>query len=137
MKHRNNEKGVERCELTIIDGADTPEDELRENEDSLESRLMVRLHCRFGVVKTHRLLLNMPSSDDAPLILDDLYESRILVQAHIVKEMIEHFPNTKSAKNDPELVWMFTEKDVVIKNVDKSDKGTMFPSEHGPAADLF
>ena len=124
LKHRNNEKGVERCELTVIDGSDTPEDEVRENEDSLESRLIVRLHCRFGVVKTHRLLLNIPSSDDAPVIFNELYESRIVVQAHIVKSMIELFPNTRSAKNDPELVWTFTDEEVKVTNVDKADKGT-------------
>lgn len=93
------------------------------NEDSLESRLIVRLHFRLGVVKTHRLLLNSPMNDDAPVVFNELYESRILVQAHIVKEMIEHFPNTRGSKNDPELVWTFTDEDVRISNVDKGDKG--------------
>lgn len=110
--------------MTIIDGADTPEEEIRESEDSLESRLIVRLHCRLGVIKTHRLLLNVPSSDEAPVMRDDLYESRLVVQAQIVKEMIEHFPNARGTKNDPELVWTFDEAEVKVKSVDKSyEKG--------------
>lgn len=40
---------MERCELSIVEGKPTVEgEEVDENEDSLESKLIVRLHCKHG-----------------------------------------------------------------------------------------
>lgn len=49
LKHRNVEKSVNSCELIFTDGGDSrlgQNDD--ENEDSLESRLIVRLRCKHG-----------------------------------------------------------------------------------------
>ena len=52
LKHRTVEKTVHRCELSIVEGVlpteniDPAEDD--EDRDSLESRLIVRLHCKHG-----------------------------------------------------------------------------------------
>ncbi|THH11313.1 hypothetical protein EW145_g735 [Phellinidium pouzarii] len=119
LKHRNTDKSAEKCELTIIDGVGTPDEEIRDDEDTLESRLIVRLHCKHGIVKTHRLLLNNPSNDDAPRIQNGDNESRIVVQAHAVKEIIEHFPNSRCLKSDPELIWRFDDDEVKIKSLEK------------------
>ena len=114
MKHRNTDKTAEKCDFIISDGGPTAED-----EDSFESRLIVRLYCKHGIVKTHRLLLNMPTTDEAPLIPTGEDENRILVQARAVKEIIEHFPTTKGPKSDPELVWSFEEDEVKVKSMER------------------
>ncbi|KAI5119131.1 hypothetical protein M0805_005737 [Coniferiporia weirii] len=119
LRHKNTEKSTEKCEFTIIDGVDTPEEEVREDEDTLESRLIVRLHCKHGIVKTHRLLLNNPTNDDAPAIRSGDNESRLVVQSYAVKEMIEHFPNAKGPRSDPELIWRFDDNEVKVKSMEK------------------
>lgn len=40
---------MERCELSILEGLPQSEDELDEDQDSLESRLVIKLHCKLGV----------------------------------------------------------------------------------------
>ncbi|KAH8108884.1 Rad9-domain-containing protein [Phellopilus nigrolimitatus] len=119
LKHRNTDRSAEKCELTIIDGVDMPDEEVRDDEDTLESRLIVRLHCKYGVIKTHRLLLNNPTNDDAPVIQSGENESRIVVQARAMKEIIEHFPNSKGPKSDPELIWRFDDDEVRVKSMEK------------------
>ena len=50
LKHRTVEKLASRCDLSIIEG--TPDDraeEEQEEEDSLESRLVIKLHCKHGM----------------------------------------------------------------------------------------
>lgn len=44
LKHRTVEKSVERCELSIVEGNDQEGD----REDGLESKLILRLHCKHG-----------------------------------------------------------------------------------------
>lgn len=40
---------MERCELSIVEGKPTVEgEEVDEDEDSLESKLIVKLHCKHG-----------------------------------------------------------------------------------------
>jgi len=49
LKHTTNEKTVERCEFTIVEATDLYEqDEPNEDQDTLESRLIIRLHCKHG-----------------------------------------------------------------------------------------
>ncbi|EJD07267.1 uncharacterized protein FOMMEDRAFT_164289 [Fomitiporia mediterranea MF3/22] len=119
LKHRNTDKTAEKCDLIIIDGPQSPDSGIGESADSFESRFIVRLHCKHGIVKTHKLLLNSPMSDEAPLIPSSQEESRILVQAHAIKEIIDHFPGGKSARSDPELVWRFEEDEVKVRSMEK------------------
>lgn len=62
LKHRTVEKTVERCELSIVEGVQSTQhadqDENDEDEDSLESRLIVRLHCKHGKLDRHHWLHN-------------------------------------------------------------------------------
>lgn len=138
LKHRNTEKSAEKCELTIIEGAQQPDDELRDNEDSLESRLLVRLHCRHGkqlltylhpaslcsrntfvgVVKTHRLLLNTVTDHYVPRLFEASLENKIVVRPRTVKEIIDHFPLAKGAKSDPQLIWRFDDSEVKVKSLE-------------------
>lgn len=37
-----------------------------------------------------------------------------------LKDMIDHFPNTKSAKSDPQLTWAFDESEVRVRSFETS-----------------
>jgi cell cycle checkpoint control protein RAD9A len=141
LKHRTVEKTVDRCELSIVEGVlptqHADQDENDEDRDSLESRLIVRLHCKHGegdqlaqpqissnmtvgVVKTHRLLLLTPISLLAPSIPDGSNESRLTIGPKAVKDMIEHFPFAKGGKSDPQLIWSFGDSEVQLKSCETS-----------------
>lgn len=45
LKRGASDRAVERCELSIVD----PEvGDMEEEEDSLESKLVIRMHCKHG-----------------------------------------------------------------------------------------
>lgn len=124
LKHRTVEKTVDRCELSIVEGVlptQDPSSLTQEvEEDTLESRLIVRLHCKHGVTKTHRLVLqgspilmtpSIPSSSPA--------QSHLRVNAKSVKDVIEHFPAARG-KTDPQLVWSFGDEDVCVRSFESS-----------------
>ncbi|GLB37678.1 putative rad9 [Lyophyllum shimeji] len=122
LKHRTVEKTVERCEMSIVEGreaiedSETPADE----QDDLETRLIVQLHCKHGVVKTHRLILLTPASLMAPGVPDALNESNLTIGPKALKDMIEHFPLARGAKSDPQLIWCFGESDVELRSLESS-----------------
>ncbi|KAH0827816.1 Rad9-domain-containing protein [Lanmaoa asiatica] len=118
FKHRTIEKTVERCELVVIEGpsSDPPEEE----EDTLESRLIVRLHCKHGIVKTHRLPLLIPTSLLSPGVPESQNESRLTIGPRAIKDITEHFSSGRGMKNDPQLVWTFGDTDVDVKSLESS-----------------
>lgn len=70
-----------------------------------------------GVVKTHRLLLLVPTALLAPGIPDSSNESRLSIGPKAVKDMIEHFPSAKGGgKSDPQLIWGFGDSDIQLKS---------------------
>ncbi|KAF9241540.1 Rad9-domain-containing protein [Melanogaster broomeanus] len=118
LKHRTIEKSVERCELLIIEGAAREEPE--EDEDTLESRLIVRLHCKHGIVKTHRLPLLIPTSLLSPGVPESENESRLTIGPRAIKDITEHFFSGRGMKGDPQLVWTFGDTDVDVKSLESS-----------------
>ncbi|KLO17135.1 hypothetical protein SCHPADRAFT_994599 [Schizopora paradoxa] len=119
LRHRNNDKSAEKCEFIVVEGQQPEtQDEAREDEDSLESRLILRLHCKHGVVKTHRLLLNEASDNFVPIKPQNDQENRICVHPRTLKDIIDHFPFSKSAKSDPQLIWRFGDLEVSVQSVD-------------------
>ncbi|KAF8444547.1 Rad9-domain-containing protein [Boletus edulis BED1] len=118
FKHRTIEKTVERCELVIIEGPSS--DQSEEDEDTLESRLIVRLHCKHGIVKTHRLPLLIPTSLLSPGVPESDNESRLTIGPRAIKDITEHFPSGRGVKNDPQLVWTFGDTDVDVKSLESS-----------------
>ncbi|KAJ7593908.1 Rad9-domain-containing protein [Mycena floridula] len=119
LKHRTVEKSVERCELSIVESDASAEDMLDEDKDGLESKLIVRLHCKHGVIKTHRLLLLTPTSLLEPTAPDSESQSLLSIGPRGIRDIIEHFPN-RSAKSDPQLIWNFGELDVNVKSLESS-----------------
>jgi cell cycle checkpoint control protein RAD9A len=60
------DKTVDRCELSIVEGASPSDDEREEDSeerDSLESRLIVRLHCKHGTVPFRRSVTRYITGD--------------------------------------------------------------------------
>lgn len=127
---------MDRCELSIIEGDASEQNDDGEDEDSLESRLTVRLHCKHGtprvylctyilmvptgIVKTHRLILQTPSAMMAPGSPDTDNESHLTIGPRAVKDMLEHFPAARGAKSDPQLVWSFKDTEVEVKSLETS-----------------
>ncbi|KDQ61407.1 hypothetical protein JAAARDRAFT_102468, partial [Jaapia argillacea MUCL 33604] len=119
LKHRTVEKSVEKCVLSIIEGAPPSQgDRSDEETDSLESRLVIRLHCKHGIVKTHRLLLLSQPSLLAPGLQDSEFQSRLTIGPRAIKDIVEHFPSAKSGKSDPQLVWTFHDSEVQLKSLE-------------------
>jgi cell cycle checkpoint control protein RAD9A len=145
LKHRTVEKTVEKCELAIAEGGEPEENEGNDLErDSLESKLIVRLHCKHGiytshffclvfpgygrhspvrlsagVVKTHRLLLHTTELC-SPAMLDSEDESRLVIAPKALRDVIEHFPFPRGPKADPKLIWKFDEEDVFLRGQEAS-----------------
>ncbi|KAF8160680.1 Rad9-domain-containing protein [Crassisporium funariophilum] len=141
LKHRTVEKAVETCELSIVEGIlPTEEDSENEDQDGLESKLIVRLHCKLGVVKTHRLLLSTPASLMAPGVPDAQNESRLTIGPRALRDLIDHFPVSKGARSDPQLVWTFEDTEVGLKSlesaIDSRGKGQL-STELTISADTF
>jgi len=121
IKHRTIEKTMERCEFTIVEATDLyDQSEPDEDQDTLECRLIIRLHCKHGIVKTHRLPLLVPTSLLSPGTSDPLAESHLTIGPRAIRDITEHFPNARGAKSDPQLVWTFGDTEVEVKSLESS-----------------
>ncbi|KAH6914390.1 Rad9-domain-containing protein [Coprinopsis sp. MPI-PUGE-AT-0042] len=120
LRHRTVDKSAERCEFSITEGMGAPDDE---EQDGLESKLVVKLFCKHGVVKTHRLLLMTTTSLMTPNISTNAEESTLTVAPKALKDMIEHFSLNKGAKSDPQLIWKFSEEEITLKTMESSLEG--------------
>ena len=88
------------------------------------------LHLYLGVVKTHRLVLMIPTSLMAPSVPDTSNESRLTIGPKALKDLIEHFPVAKVNRSDPQLVWTFDDTEVGLKSLESSidSRGIFKPS---------
>lgn len=77
-----------------------------------------------GVIKTHRLLLLIPTVLMAPQLPmpSPSYGSHLTIGPKALKDMIEHFPSAKGAsgKTDPQLVWCFGDEEVRVRSWETS-----------------
>ncbi|KAJ6609871.1 Rad9-domain-containing protein [Mycena sp. CBHHK59/15] len=120
LKHKTVEKSVERCEFSIVEGTQQTNNHADEDQDGLESKLIVRLHCKHGVVKTHRLLLLTLNSFLAPGVPDASNESHLTIGPRAIRDMVEQFPVSKGGRSDPQLIWNFDESEVEVKSLESS-----------------
>lgn len=136
LKRGASDKAVEKCELSIVD----PEVEgMGEEEDSLESKLVVRMYCKHGgfflcpadrrhvfmffssgVVKTHKLPLHTIESAHQFTDHAGEDESYVTIGPKMLKDIIEHFPSVRGNKGDPQLVWGFGDSEVIIRSMETS-----------------
>ncbi|KDQ18839.1 hypothetical protein BOTBODRAFT_95194, partial [Botryobasidium botryosum FD-172 SS1] len=126
LKHRTVEQSVERCELAITTGqVNLPQSQRTADEerDTLEGQLIVMLHCKHGVTKTHRLLLQSSLTRGAPVVppSSPSETSRIKVGPRAVKDLLNHFARTEGQggnKADVKLLWFFGDTQVKVKSQD-------------------
>jgi len=139
LKHRTVEKTVDKCEFSIVEGdppGQTEDDD--EEHDSLESKLIVRLHCKHGefrfvslvllsqserssgIIKTHRLLLQTLTSLLSPGAPDATNESRLAIGPRAIKDILDHFPVVRGGKSDPQLIWNFGDSEVQVMSMETS-----------------
>lgn len=125
-----------------MDGVSHHEDE---DLDGLEGKLIVRLNCKHGevtisllacgvlietnmssppsgIVKTHRLVLQTPSSQLHLHIPEALNESHVVIGPKAMRDMIDHFPSTRG-KADPQLIWVFDDTEVQVRSFETSLDG--------------
>ncbi|KAG6885925.1 hypothetical protein C0993_007943, partial [Termitomyces sp. T159_Od127] len=123
LKHRTVEKTVQRCEMSIVNGSrsEAGGGTLQDDQDELETRLIVRLDCQHGVIKTHRLILLAPASLMAPGIPDAINESNLTIGPKALKDMIEHFPLARGVASDPQLIWSFGDVEVELRSLESSN----------------
>ncbi|KAH9975790.1 Rad9/Ddc1 [Lactifluus volemus] len=119
LKHKSLEKSLDILDLIIVDGISDHEDE---EHDTLESKLVIRLHCKHGIVKTHRLLLQTPSSQLHLHVPEALNESHVVIGPKAMRDMIDHFPSTRG-KADPQLTWVFDDAEVHVRSLENSLDG--------------
>jgi hypothetical protein len=83
-----------------------------------------------GVLKTHRLLLQAQASLLAPTSPDESCQSVLSIGPRALRDVVEHFPVSKTAKSDPQLVWNFGEAEVEVKSIESSldSKGPLLSS---------
>lgn len=116
LKHRSSDKTVEKCELSIQEGSD----DASEEADGLESRLLIRLFCKHGVTKTHRLIISPPQSLLAPEAPDPEQESQLTIGPLAMRDLISHFPAARNAKSDPQLKWSFDYNEFRVSSFESS-----------------
>ncbi|KAJ3923889.1 Rad9-domain-containing protein [Lentinula edodes] len=119
LKHKTVESTLERCEISIVEGV-SAEEAADETQDGLESKLVVRLHCKHSVIKTHKLLLLGSTTLMAPGIPDSSNETLLRIGPRAIRDMIEQFSLPKGAKSDPQLIWTFGETDVEVRSLESS-----------------
>lgn len=116
-----------------------------EDLDGLEGKLIVRLNCKHGevtisllacrvltetdvssspsgIVKTHRLVLQTPSSQLHLHVPEALNESHVVIGPKAMRDMIDHFPSTRG-KADPQLIWVFDDTEVQVRSFETSLDG--------------
>ncbi|KAG8729766.1 hypothetical protein FRC12_020743, partial [Ceratobasidium sp. 428] len=116
LRHKSVEKSLDKCELSIVEGVEgsAAEGEERPEDQSTESRLVIRMHCKFGVIKTHKLYLNQPPVILAPT-LPQQRASRVTVGPRAVRDLLDHF----GRRADSQLQWMFSAGDVRVRSLER------------------
>ncbi|CAE6397384.1 unnamed protein product [Rhizoctonia solani] len=115
LRHKTVEKSLEKCELSVVEGVEGGTADDDQNDDqSVESKLVIRLHCKFGVVKTHKLYLNQPPVILAPT-LPQQRPSRVAIGPRAMKDLLDHF----GRRADAQLQWMFNDDEVRVRSLER------------------
>ncbi|KAG8691181.1 hypothetical protein FRC11_006051 [Ceratobasidium sp. 423] len=116
LRHKTVEKSLEKCEMSVVEGVEggVAEGEEEPEDQSAESKLVIRLHCKFGVVKTHKLYLNQPPVILAPT-LPEQRPSRVVIGPRAMKDLLDHF----GRRADAQLQWMFNDDEVRVRSLER------------------
>ncbi|KAG8986690.1 hypothetical protein FRB90_003847 [Tulasnella sp. 427] len=125
LRNHGADKNVERCEIAIVpgrlgDSAPRASGTTTSSQgESFSSTLLIRLHCKYGVKKTHRLALNPPSPLVAPNLPVTSTQSSVVVGPRAVKDLMDHFNLTKTKGGRAaglRLIWEWGGEEVTVKS---------------------
>ncbi|KAG8923465.1 hypothetical protein FRC00_006238, partial [Tulasnella sp. 408] len=125
LKNHGADRNVERCEIAIVPGRSpdsTPQASgttASSGADHFSSILVIRLHCKYGVKKTHRLSLSPPSPLLAPNLPVTSTQSSVVVGPRAVKDLMDHFNLTKAKGGRAaglRLIWEWGGDEVNVKS---------------------
>ena len=71
-------------------------------------------------MKTHRLPLLALATLLAPGVPDATNISRLTIGPKVLKDLLDHFPISKSSRSDPQLVWTFDATEIGLKSVESA-----------------
>ncbi|KAJ1308752.1 hypothetical protein OPQ81_004443 [Rhizoctonia solani] len=116
LRHKTVEKSLEKCEMSVVEGVEGGVVNANEQveDQSAESKLVIRFHCKFGVVKTHKLYLNQPPVILAPT-LPQQRPSRVVIGPRAMKDLLDHF----GRRADAQLQWMFNDEEVRVRSLER------------------
>ena len=64
----------------------------------------------------------------APGVPDATNVSRLTIGPKVLKDLLDHFPISKSARSDPQLVWTFDVAEIGLKSVESAiDSRGVYP----------
>ncbi|CUA70105.1 hypothetical protein RSOLAG22IIIB_00451 [Rhizoctonia solani] len=116
LRHKTVEKSLEKCEVSVVEGVEggNTGDEEQPEDQSAESKLVIRLHCKYGIVKTHKLYLNQLPVVLAPT-LPQQRPSRVVIGPRAMKDLLDHF----GRRADTQLQWMFNDEEVRVRSLER------------------
>lgn len=71
-------------------------------------------------MKTHRLSLLTLDTLLAPGAPGASNVSRLTIGPKVLKDLLDHFPSSKSARSDPQLVWTFDTTEIGLKSIESA-----------------
>lgn len=120
LKNHGTNKNVERCEIAILPGPSGDSSQATGSDtDQLSSILIIRLHCKFGIKKTHRLSLSPPPPHLAPNLPISSTQSKVVAGPKAIKDLIDHFTMTKqkgARTTGSRLIWEWAGEEVTVKS---------------------
>ncbi|KZT38458.1 hypothetical protein SISSUDRAFT_1061996 [Sistotremastrum suecicum HHB10207 ss-3] len=130
IKPRGLDRSVEKIVLEIHDGPEFEKNhgESSTRKSSVESKFLVRAHCKHGVIKTHKLIIDVNTTVMTPRVPDASTGSRVTIGSEVIKDILDHFPMGKAMKSDPQLIWHFSGTDVRVRSLEGNTKEVNFVS---------
>ncbi|KDN51069.1 hypothetical protein RSAG8_00698, partial [Rhizoctonia solani AG-8 WAC10335] len=134
LRHKTVEKSLEKCEMSIVEGVEggVAEGEEQAEDQSAESKLVLRLHCKYGVVKTHKLYLNQPPVILAPT-LPQQRPSRVVIGPRAMKDLLDHF----GRRADAQLKWMFNDEEILVHRARRTNDHHARTRRRRPTCDEY
>ncbi|KAG8830667.1 hypothetical protein FRC17_004501 [Serendipita sp. 399] len=134
LRGSGTDKSAGRCHLEFLEGVESSLQ--TSDEDSMETRMMVKLFYKHGITRTHIFAIAEPTSTAAPALPTDDELSSIQIGGRTLKELTEHFPRPERknpAVREPLLIWQFHDDRTILKTEDRwsSSRGDWIGTSKG------
>ncbi|EJD47410.1 hypothetical protein AURDEDRAFT_151347 [Auricularia subglabra TFB-10046 SS5] len=127
LRPSSGEKSIESVELQLQYG---------DEDDELETKLLIKIHCKKDATRTHRLPL--AHADNSEPVLHSDQRNRVSIGARAVREVLEHFPASRANRSDPQLTWEFDQAEVRVRTRPAvADKSVELSTQLSISSDIF